>query len=419
MKLKFIAICGSIILLSIVSQDLFAQRSTQWRGMDRSGFYPSGNLLKEWPKGGPELLLHVEDLPESYSSVVFYDDMMYTTGIEGENEILTAIDMNGSVRWSTVYGQAWDKSFSRARTTPTIEGKYAFVISGGGTLACIELESGSLRWSFEGLSKFKGKTGTWGTAESPLIVDDKMIYTPCGNNTTMVAVDKLSGETIWKSETIGDQSAYCSPVLAGEKGLHLIITVTGNNIICVNAEDGEIFWKFKYTSVDAPKSGGDINPVTPIVRGREVFVTSGYNHVGILLEIAEDWRSVSVKWLTRDLDVHHGGVVYHQGYIYGSNYNTVITGNWVCLDWNTGGLMYESEEMNKGSVILSDGMLICYEERKGNVALVKASPFGFDIISSFRLSHGSGPHWSHPSIYNNKLFMRHGRSLLVYEIGNP
>ncbi len=409
-------LAGLVMVLS-ATLHVHAQSTTQWRGENRSGHFPAENLLREWPEGGPELLLHVDSLPESYSSVVVYEGLIYTTGVVEEKEILTALSADGDILWSTTYGDAWSKSYPAARCTPTIEDGYAYLISGSGDLACVELSEGELVWSLDGYQKFGGQCGNWGVAESPLIVDDKMIYTPGGEQTTMVALDKKTGSTIWASESLQDKSGYVSPLLIRRGLKNLIVTLTGDYIICVNANNGNMLWKLKYIDIDNPMMGGDINPVTPLVKGNEIFITSGYNHTGLMLLMSDDFSSVSVKWKSDKLDVHHGGVVEHNGYIYGSNYTTIRTGNWLCLDWDTGELMYDQKWNNKGQVITSNGMLICYEERKGNMALVKATPDKFDLISEFIIDYGSGPHWSHPSIYQGRLYLRHGKSLLVYRIG--
>ncbi|MCP4310621.1 MAG: PQQ-binding-like beta-propeller repeat protein [Bacteroidetes bacterium] len=417
MRILRVSITATLVLIQVAFFNVNAQSTTQWRGVGRSGEFPSEGLFGQWPEGGPKLLLHVDELPESYSSVVVKDEVIYTTGIEEGDEILTALNPDGSTLWITRYGDAWGKSFRAARCTPTIEDGYAYLISGAGDLACVDLGSGKLSWTVDGYTAFGAVYGSWGTAESPLIVDDMMIYTPCGETTTMVAVDKSNGNTIWTSESIQDQSSYTSPLLIEREGYKLIVSVTGNNVICVNAADGEIFWQLEYTAIDKPMMGGDINPVTPLSIGNEIFITSGYNHTGVMLEMADDYRSVSVKWKSGKLDVHHGGVVVVEGYLYGSNYTTIRSGNWVCLDWETGELMYEEDWYTKGQVITSGGMLICYDERKGNMALVEATPERFSIKSEFRIDQGSGPHWSHPSIYEGKLYLRHGKSLLVYRVG--
>ena len=256
-----------------------------------------------------------------------------------------------------------------------------------------------------------------GTAESPLVIDDKMIYTPCGKRTTMVAINKNTGKTIWESKSLEDKSAYISPILIERNSKKIIVSVTGNYIIGVDASNGAFLWTFKYTSIEKPLIGGDINPITPLVKGNEIFVTSGYNHVGLMLEMSDDLKSVNVKWQTKELDTHHGGVLEHNGYIYGSNYRTIRTGNWLCLDWGTGEVKYDEKWLGyKGSIITADDMLICYDERKGNVALVEANPEKFEAKSSFQVTDGKGAHWSHPSIYGDKLFIRHGNVLMVYKI---
>ncbi len=416
MRNTILGFLAGFIFILAGTPHVHAQSTTQWRGENRSGYFPSEGLLKQWPVDGPELLLHVDELPGSYSSVVLYKGVIYTTGIVEEEEILTALSSDGSILWSTIYGDAWGKSYASARCTPTIEDGYAYLISGSGDLACVDLSDGKLRWSLDGYAKFEGECGTWGVAESPLIVDDKMIYTPAGEKTTLVALDKTNGSVIWTSESVQDKSGYVSPLFIQRGKYKLIVTLTGNYVLCANADNGDIFWKVDYMEIDKPLMGGDINPVTPLARGNEIFVTSGYNHTGLMLEMADDFKSAAVKWKSDDLDVHHGGVVEYGGYIYGSNYTTIVSGNWLCLDWNSGKLMYEEKWNTKGQIIRSDGMLICYDERKGNVALVKASPEKFEILSEFTIEHGSGPHWSHPTIYEGKLYLRHGKSLLVYKV---
>jgi outer membrane protein assembly factor BamB len=155
---------------------------------------------------------------------------------------------------------------------------------------------------------------------------------------------------------------------------------------------------------------------TPLFYNNEIFITSGYNHPSFMFSLAEDGRSVSLKWTNSDLDCHFGGVVKVGDYVYGSNWINNANGNWVCVDWNTGKTMYETKWFNKGPIISADGLLYCYEEKTGNLALVKPNPEKFDVISSFKIEKGEEPHWAHPAIYDGKLFVRHGEYLAVYNL---
>jgi outer membrane protein assembly factor BamB len=400
--------------MSAYTPDVQASDYPQWRGPDRSGISKETGLLKEWPEGGPELLWTAQKLGKGFSSPSIANGSIYVTGMKNKVEILSALDMSGNVKWAKEYGKAYTKSFPDARTTPTVDGDSIYVISGTGEVVCFDAASGDIKWSVEAFKKFKGKQGSWGTAESPLVVDNKVIYTPCGKQTTVVALDKATGETVWTTESVGGPSGYVSPIVVERGGKKLILTMTGNFLLGVNLEDGRIEWKVKYQ--EAAPGGNDINVPTPVYHDGRVFFTSGYDHAGVMLKISEDGANASVVWVNRDLDTHHGGVVLVDGYIYGSNWINNSKGNWVCVDWNSGKTMYEKKWNNKGSIISAEGMLYCYEEGKGNLGLVKASPEGFALISSFKIELGKAQHWAHPVISDGLLYMRHGGVLMAYDI---
>ncbi|MGB9596385.1 MAG: PQQ-binding-like beta-propeller repeat protein [Candidatus Poribacteria bacterium] len=397
----------AVVVLNAQSADY-----PQWRGINRNGISEEKGLLKSWLEGGPRLLWSVSGIGIGYSSPSIANGFIYITGRKDNKEFLSALDLKGNIKWSTEYGNAFTESYPDARSTPTINGDSIYVISGRGEIVCFDL-SGKIVWSVDGLKKFEGKYGSWGVAESPLIVDDKVIYTPCGSKTTMVALNKKTGETVWMTESLDDQSGYVGPILAKIGKKKQIITVTGKYVIGVDAENGHIDWKVSNKDISSPT---DINCVSPVFYNGSVFVTSGYNDAGALIRISDDGMQATVSWVNPDLDVHHGGVVLVDGYIYGANWINNGKGNWVCLDWNTGKTMYESKWRNKGSIISADGMLYCYEEEGGNLALVKATPEGFNVISSFKITQGSGPHWAHPVISDGVLYMRHGDVLMAYDI---
>jgi hypothetical protein len=156
--------------------------------------------------------------------------------------------------------------------------------------------------------------------------------------------------------------------------------------------------------------------VTPVFSNDNIYVTGGYNHGGVMINLADQGRKASVAWTDDVLDVHHGGVVLVNGYIYGANWLNNGNGNWCCIDWNTGKKMYEEHWKCKGSIISADGLLYMYDEKAGFIGLVRPDPEKFDLVSSFKVKSGSGPYWAHPVIHNGVLFMRHGEALMAYDI---
>ncbi len=78
--------------------------------------------------------------------------------------------------------------------------------------------------------------------------------------------------------------------------------------------------------------------------------------------------------------------------------------------------MYEKDWNSKGSISAADGKLYCYEEKKGNLALVRATPEDFAPVSSFEVPLGSGPHWAQPVIHGGVLYLRHGDAVMAYKL---
>jgi len=413
-----------LVFLSVVviSQTASAQIISQWRGLNRDGIYTETNLLKVWPSEGPELICYNDSLPKGYSSVAVDDNKIYLTGIKDSMDYLIALNSKCEFLWEKPIGKAWMNSFSDSRSTPTIDGDYIYVSSGDLGIACVHKISGEIVWKVNVKEKYSGKCGEWGYSESLLVIDDKVFATPAGDKTTMVAFNKKTGEEIWQSKSLNDFTGYASPIHVYENGTNMVITVLASYVVGFNADNGEVLFKSDYSAIgnknsvkvwdEAPK----VNTNSPIYFNKEIYLTSGYNHSGVKFRLSDDLKQITTVWVDSVLDVHHGATVLLNGYIYGANWINNRQGNWCCINWETGNAMYEKEWQTKGSIIYADSMLYCYDEKRGNIALVKPNSLDFNIVSEFQVTKGKGPHWSHLVIYNGKLYVRHENAVMVYNI---
>jgi len=426
-KLKQLALF--LFVTFLFTETVSAQHTPySWRGPSRNGIYPETGLLKSWPATGPELLWETMDAGKGYSSPMIVGDRLYLTGMnEAEDkEIFSAYTLDGKKVYEIVYGSPWKDTYPETRTTPAIEGNKAYVVSGSGEIVCINITNGDIVWSVDGGTVFERKTGKWGTSECPLVFDNKVIYTPSGDQTTMVALNAETGETVWKSRPLGDEGAYVSPLLITYNGKRQIIGSTAVNVIGVNPETGDIEWTFKDWGRPAPENPdpnrpafANIAPNSPLYKDGRIFFCHGYDIESYMLQLNDDLTGVTLLWNNKDLDTHHGGYVLVDGTIYGSNWVNNNQGNWVAVDWNTGETRYEttwSGGKSKGSIISADNMLYCYDERRGGVGLVKPDPAKFDVVSEFRITKGEGPHWAHPVISSGVLYIRHGNALMAYRV---
>jgi outer membrane protein assembly factor BamB len=341
--------------------------------------------------------------------------MIYTTGMIDTMDYLTAINPDGSFKWQVAYGRSWNKSFPDTRSTPVVEDSRIYVQSGTGQVSCINKENGETIWKVNVDEYFHGEYHIWGNSETVLICDDKVIVSPGGKETSVVALNKITGEKVWQTKSLGGPRAYASATIYEWNGFRYILAVIGTDLMAIVPETGEIAWSYRYWNSAQWDQDGLIWTNTPVFNDNRIFITMGYDYPAVMLEMDSTGTSVSEKFVDHTFDNHHHGVILHDGYLYGSNWFDNKRGRWICMNWDTGEIKYVADWDTKGSIVMADGLLYCYNER-GNVGLVKPDPDGFEVISQFKIREGAGPHWAHPFIANGKLYIRHGDVLMVYNI---
>jgi outer membrane protein assembly factor BamB len=401
----------------IISIFVSAQGIIEFRGVERSGHYNESNLLKEWPENGPELIQKIENVGKGYSQAILVDETIFVTGIKEDTiDILSAFNLNGELLWDVPYGRSWTRSYIDSRSTPTYESGNLYIVSGTCAINCIDATNGKIIWQVDAMKEYGAEPHKHGESESLVLSDNAVVYTTGGEQNTMIALDKNKGTLIWKSKSLGGAKSYASASLINHNGQDIILAQTMKYLLAINPLNGEIIWKYDLIQYHLLSQGEGAQSNIPLYKNGELFVTSGYDHPGIMLSLADDGKSVELKWRNDTIDTHHGGVVLVDENIFGSNWQNNANGKWASVNWETGETNWEQKWENKGSVISADGMLYLYEEKRGNVALVEPSSDSLKIISTFKVDGGIGPHWAHPAIYDGKLFIRHGDVLMIYDI---
>lgn len=385
---------------------LSAQNAHQWRGENRDGIYNETGLLKTWPEGGPEMLWHFDDLGPGHASATIANGKVFTGGVDGEKGFVIAFTMDGKQIWKTIYGNEWMENWDGIRTTPTYNDGKIYMFSGVGVVICLEAETGNKLWSVDLIEKYNAKNIMWGMTENLLIYDDQLICMPGGEESNIISLNKNTGELIWANKAKGESSAYCSPQLINHNGKRIIVTHSANDIVALDAKNGMFLWSFPWTT------RYPVHPNTPLYNDGKLFCVSGYGKGIASLEIAPDGKSVKELWSNKSLDSQMGGFVLLNGNIYGSGQNSR---KWVCLDSNTGKELFANKDIKAGNIIAAEGMLYWYGQ-DGKVALVEPDETSFNIKGIFEVPYGEKQHWAHLVIDNKRLYVRHGTSLMVYNI---
>lgn len=386
----------------------------QWRGSKRDGKSSASGLMSTWPSGGPELLWNVTGLGEGYATPAVVGDTVYVLGTDGEAEFVFALSASdGSQKWKSPMGSKIGAGgFPGPKGTPTIDGDLMYAIGSDGTLVCVRRENGENVWTRNFKRDLGGNHGTWAYAESPLIDGNRLICTPGGSG-AVAALNKKTGQPIWQSPVAnftGDDYAkagYASTIVALIGGTKQYVAFLNGGVVGIAADSGEPLWRY-----DAP-ANGTANCSTPVVHNNSVFAASAYGTGGGRADIRRNGRgwNASEAYFIRKMESHHGGFILHDGHVYGTNDTSLL-----CINWNSGDVVWQDRSVGKGSVSMADGHLYVRGE-KGDVALVEATPAGYREKGRFAQPDRSGKQaWAHPVIAGGKLYLHDADRLLCYRL---
>lgn len=384
----------------------------QWRGPDRTDVSRETGLLKTWPADGPKRAWIYDKAGNGYSGPAIAGGKLFTMGTRDESECLLALDANtGRELWVAQAGGVFrERRGDGPRSTPTVDGDRVFAMSGDGILICANVGDGKVLWQ-QSMTELGGTKPHWGYTESVLVDGDQVVCTPGGSKGALAALDKATGKVRWRSTEFTDPAHYSSIIAADVNGARQYIQITERNVVGVAAKDGRLLWKSGFPGRTA------VVP-TPIYRDNHVYVTAGYGAGCKLIRIGPG-NEASDVYENKVMKNHHGGVILVGEHVYGHSDGS----GWVCQSHKTGEEVWaERSALGKGAIACADGMLYCLDESSGAVALIEASPKGWQERGRFKLDPQSrirsqqGRFWTHPVISNGKLFLRDQDLIYCYEV---
>jgi outer membrane protein assembly factor BamB len=418
--------CALALTISMHYRALCAPGSDwpQWQGPDRNAISRESGLLKEWGKEGPPLAWRIQGLGGGDSAPSIAAGRIFGMSNRAEDEVVWALsETDGKGLWVTRPGPAFFQQAPQGKEgpgcTPTVDGERVYVLGLGGVLACLRAGDGHIIWQRSLKTDFGGEVPRWSFRESPLIDGEKVICTPGGEDATLVALDKLTGKTLWKSQVPGNpKAAYASAIAIDFDGQRQYVQLTQKALVGVAASDGKFLWRY-----DRAANSHGINCSTPIHHNGLVFAASAYGAGGGLVKLSQDGDG-GVKaqevWFSRKMQNHHGGMILFDGCLYGANGGNE-GGALACLHFRTGDVLWDERDSPerrapKGSVAMADGRLY-YRTEQGTLLLIEPNRKEYVERGRFEQpDRTQTPAWAHPVIANGKLYVRDQDLLLCYDV---
>jgi outer membrane protein assembly factor BamB len=389
----------------------------QWRGPKRDGISRETGLLKQWPAEGPKLLWQLKEIGNGYSTPAIVRDRIYVLGNEGvDNEFVQALAVSdGKKIWSARLGKVGPNppqmSYTGARSTPTVEDKFLYALGSDGDLVCLDTDTGKVRWQKNLRADFGGKPGDWAYSESPLIDGETLVCTPGGSEATLAALNKKTGQVIWKCAVPeGDQAAFASAIMVEAGGVKQYVQLLQKGLVGVDATTGKFLWRY-----GKPVSRFNANIPTPLASDGYIYVASAGTGAGaVKLKATESGVEPEQMYFETKLPTAIGGVVKVGEFLYGTT-----GGAMVCIEFTTGRVKWEDRALGAASLLFADGRLYLHGEN-GEVGLVEATPEGYRQKGRFTPpgapDRGRSKAWAYPAVANGRLYIRDLTSLWCYDV---
>src|SRR5262249_34061424 len=200
-----------------------------------------------------------------------------------------------------------------SQRTPTVDEDRLYAVTTRGDLICLQSADGKELWRKNYVQDFEGKNGVWGYCDYPLVDGDRLICVPGGAKATMVALNKRTGDVIWRCALPGGDAAGYAATIVSEFGTRHYINFLQGGVVGVAAKDGKLLWRYD-------KLGNKLaNDYTPIAGGDFVFCASGYGRGIALLKLAREGEGLLVReqyFSKRSLPPWHSSAIYREGHVY-------------------------------------------------------------------------------------------------------
>jgi len=395
MKQKKILIPVIVVLVCIAN--IYAQDWPQYLGPKRNSISDQKGILRSWPENGPEVLWTV-DVGIGFGGPVVKDGKVYLLDRDDEvGDNLRCFELSsGKELWNFGYEAPGSVMFPGSRSVPTLDGNYIYSCGHNGDLYCIDINIHKPVWNKNVWTDFGGdELPIWGITQCPLIYGDLLItayIAPQTPEAGVVAYNKLTGDIVWKTPPLG-QETYVSPAVIQIDGEDHIVMVTSStnpvarpdaekvfgNVVGIEPLTGEILWEYTewecHITVASAVDAGD----------NKVLVVGGYELGAVMIEVkrqADGSFGTTELFRTEEFGDQTKPPILIDGYFYAQYGTNRRRDGLTCMSMD-GEIMWKTKrdpDFNKGSMILADGLIIATDGAK-SLYLIEPDPSEFKPIA--------------------------------------
>jgi outer membrane protein assembly factor BamB len=328
-------VCMSV---GMAEQVVVASDWTGFRGPGSRGISDDSGVPTQW-SDERNLKWRLELPGAGYSSPIVVGDRVFVTcysdadgDLSSLKRQLLCVDRNsGKILWAKII-----PSEVQERAVPGFAGRPGYAshtpVSDGERVYVLFGNSGVLAFDMNGLQLWQRSVGTqsasmFGSAASPILYKDQLIVMAGSESESLRALNKRTGDEVWKTEADSFSRSYATPVIVtNQQGVDEMLLPVTSEVWSMNPENGKLKW---YAEARI-----DTNACPSIVAGEGVAYVIGGRSGGrtaIRLGGRKDVTESHVVW-TSNGGSYVPSPVLHNGHLYWVNDKGIAN----CIDTETG-----------------------------------------------------------------------------------
>lgn len=401
----------TLILLFAASAPVVAGNWPQYGGPTQDFVADSTGLADKWPETGPKRLWS-RDLGEGYSSIISVDGVLYTMYRQDGQEVVCALsDKDGTTLWEYRYDAPPDPGhvmqFTAApRSTPLYSDGKLYTIGVAGIMHCLDAKDGKVQWKHDLWKDYNGSVLNHGYSSSPFAYKNTVIVLTGGEGNAMMAFDKKTGDVVWKKNTY--KNSYSTPKLINVDGEDQLLCYMAKGLVSIDPNTGEEKWSYDIEN----QWGQNICPPVLGDNNMLLFSTTGAGTRGVKLKRNGDKTELEEVWSTRKAQFYHVNSLRIGDYVYASS-GSRSPCFFMAININDGKLAWRERGLGLAKFVYADGKFIILDEQ-GTLALAKASPEKFEIVSKFKLFEDVA--WTVPTVVGKTLYVRDKKTIQAFDL---
>ncbi|MFN9079090.1 MAG: PQQ-binding-like beta-propeller repeat protein [Planctomyces sp.] len=427
---------GLGMVLSLSCSAVSADDWPQWMGPQRDNVWREDGLLEKFPAGGPKVLWSTPVAggysgPAVSGGKVCITDYVTADNVKVDNfdrrefsgtERIHCLDeATGKVLWTHEYPVKYSISYPAGpRCTPVMHEGLVYALGAEGHLFCLSTDSGKVVWSHDLKKEYSTTAPLWGYSAHPLIDGDNLLTLAGGEGTHIVALNRLTGQEVWRSTSSGAQGqGYCPPTIINHGGARQLIMYKPDAVVSLDPATGKQYWSLPYEA-----SNGSII-MSPVLSGNYLYA-AGYSNKSLMMELDPARPAAREVWRDKSNIICPVNVqpFLDKEVLYGFDQKGVLRALTIPDGkrlWETSDAIGKRPAGSETAFIVRQGSRYVLFNELGELLLAELTAEGYreidraKVIEPSNFAFGREVVWSMPAFANRHVYLRNDNQIICVD----